>query len=239
MSAMKKIDEHTPNKYQFEKLSLTEDVDISVYKDAIDFAFENPDVKNIAIAGAYGSGKSSVLASYKKNNPHKKFIHISLAHFVPEKKEDVSTKTSSINSCCCQKARKGNNTCAHHASANKTTTVSLEGKILNQFIHQLDARKIPQTNFRVKNTASMGSIIGNTAAFTVLIVCFLHLILSYTWINFVSTFEPSRLKSFLEIFTTPISFLLSGIIIFAICAFYIYSTVKAQRYNATIRKLSL
>ena len=100
MSATKKIDEHTPNKYQIEKLSLTEDVDISVYKDAIDFAFENPDVKNIAIAGAYGSGKSSVLASYKKNNPHKKFIHISLAHFVPEKKEDVSTKTSSINSCC-------------------------------------------------------------------------------------------------------------------------------------------
>lgn len=239
MSVMKKTDEHTHSKYQFEKLSLTENVDISVYRDAIDFAFENSDVKNIAISGAYGSGKSSVLASYKKKNPRKKFIHISLAHFLPEKKEDVSDKTPTANLCCCQKAHKDNNTCTHPASANKTTTVSLEGKILNQLIHQLDARNIPQTNFRVKNTASIGSIIGNTAAFTALIVCFLHLILSYTWINFVGTFEPSCLKSFLEIFTTPISFLLSGLIIFAICAFYIYCTVKSQRYNATIRKLSL
>ena len=189
MSVMKKTDDHTHSKYQFEKLSLIENVDISVYRDAIDFAFENSDVKNIAISGAYGSGKSSVLASYKKKNPRKKFIHISLAHFLPEKKEDVSKKTPTANLCCCQKAHKDNNTCTHPASANKTTTVSLEGKILNQLIHQLDARNIPQTNFRVKNTASIGSIIGNTAAFTALIVCFLHLILSYTWINFVGTFE--------------------------------------------------
>ncbi len=221
MNATKKMDECNHGKYHFEKLALTEDVDISVYKDAIDFAFENPDVKNIAISGAYGSGKSSILASYKKKNPDKKFVHISLAHFIPQKKQSISTPPQS------------------NIPANKTDTMALEGKILNQLIHQLDARNIPQTNFRVKNTASLGSIFWNTIAFVALILCFLHLILSYTWINFVGTFEPSWLKSFLELFTTPFSFLCSGLIIFTICAVFIYSAVKAQRYNAVIRKLSL
>lgn len=221
MSALKKMDESKPSKYQFEKLSLTEDIDISVYQDAIDFAFSNPDVKNIAISGAYGSGKSSVLASYKKKNPDKKFLHISLAHFVPEKKQNILTPTP------------------RNIPINKTDTVALEGKILNQLIHQLDVRNIPQTNFRVKNTMSPKSVIRNSAAIIALIVCFLHLILSYTWINFVSTFEVSGLRSFLERFTTPVSFLISGLIIFIICAIYIYAAVKAQRYNAAIRKLSL
>ena len=47
------------------------------------------------------------------------------------------------------------------------------------------------------------------------------------------------MKNFLEMFTTPISFLISGLIVFAICAVFIYTAVKAQRYNAAIRKLSL
>lgn len=224
MSTMKKIDEHNPGKYQFEKLSLTEDVDISVYKDAIDFAFVNPDIRNIAISGAYGSGKSSVLASYKKENPNTKFLHISLAHFVPEKKQKIPVPP---------------NPTPPDTPANQPDTVALEGKILNQLIHQLDAGNIPQTNFRIKNTASWGSNIWNTAAFTTLIVCFLHMILSRTWISFVGSFEPFWLKNVLEIFTTPISFLISGLIVFSICAVFIYTTVKAQRYNAAIRKLSL
>ena len=224
MNTTKKPNESNSGKYHFEKLSLTEDVDISVYKDAIDFAFANPDVKNIAISGAYGSGKSSVLASYKKKNPNKKFVHISLAHFVPEKKQN-NLNTTTLDS---------NNT-----PVSKTDTVALEGKILNQLIHQLDLRNIPQTNFRVKNTMSPTSIVVNSLATIMLIVCFLHLILSNTWINFVGTFEASGLRSFLEWFTTPISFLLSGLIIFITPAVYIYSAVKAQRYNAAIRKLSL
>lgn len=205
--------------YKFEKLSLTEDVDISVYEDAIDFAFANPDVKNIAISGAYGSGKSSVLASYKKKHPKKKFLHISLAHFKASKPQEVSTGDGS--------------------GGEGTATAALEGKILNQLIHQLDTKDIPQTNFRVKNTVSLWTVVWNTLAITAAITCFLHLVLSYTWIDFVSTFAESDFKNLLERFTTPISFFHSGCVVFSICAFYIYSAVKAQRYKAAIRKLSL
>ena len=39
-------------KYVFEKLTPVNDSDISVYESAIDFVFENNDVKNVALSGA-------------------------------------------------------------------------------------------------------------------------------------------------------------------------------------------
>ena len=57
-------------KYIFEKLTPVTDSDISVYESAIDFVFENDDVKNIALSGAYGAGKSSVLAFTQRPMPY-------------------------------------------------------------------------------------------------------------------------------------------------------------------------
>ena len=201
-------------KYKFEKLSLTEEADISVYEDAINFAFANSDVRNIAISGAYGSGKSSILASYKKKYPRKKFLHISLAHFRPDKARNETDDKD-------------------------TSTTELEGKILNQLIHQLDAKDIPQTNFRVKNTISLRSVCINAFLISALVICFLHLTLSDKWVSFVSTFDQSKFRTFLEVFTHPYSFFVSGCTISLIGLYFIYSSVKAQRYKAAVRKLSL
>ena len=70
-------------KYPFQKLTPFDDADISAYKEAIDYALENEDVNNIALSGAYGSGKSSIIETYKKDS-YKIFIHISLARFGDE-----------------------------------------------------------------------------------------------------------------------------------------------------------
>ena len=64
------------NNLFFEKLTPVNDSDISIYEAAIDFVFKNDDVRNIAISGAYGAGKSSVLASYKTKHSSTKFLHI-------------------------------------------------------------------------------------------------------------------------------------------------------------------
>lgn len=204
------------NKYHFEKLAPIDNADISVYEEAIDFAFENPDIRNVAISGAYGSGKSSVLATYEKNHADKKFIHISLAHFEPEKekktRDDGKHPDESV----------------------------LEGKILNQLIHQLNEKNIPQTNFRIKNSLSWGQVAINSVLIIALLTTVIHLAFSYTWINFVATFQAeSILRSILELTTTPISFFISGCIGFGVGAYYIYSVVKKQRFKAVIRKLSL
>lgn len=69
------------NDIVFRKLTPTDEVKMEVYEDAFTYIFENKDIKNVAIAGPYGAGKSSLLESYKKKHSDKKFLHISLAHF--------------------------------------------------------------------------------------------------------------------------------------------------------------
>lgn len=103
------------NKYHFERLTPIDNMDLDVYEEAIDYVFNNPDVKNVAISGAYSAGKSSVLASYKKRHNDLRFLHISLAHFKSPDQEDETEVKESV----------------------------LEGKILNQLIHQIPSDKIP------------------------------------------------------------------------------------------------
>ena len=128
--------------YNFEKLTPNKEADISVYEEAIEFVFDNSDVTNIAISGAYGAGKSSVIESYEKKHYDKNFLHISLAHFEPA--EDNNSEDTV-----------------------KETT--LEGKILNQLIHQIPVDRIPQTNFRVKKDVGRKNIIFITILLCVLL----------------------------------------------------------------------
>ncbi|MDF7630732.1 hypothetical protein PUG46_15835 [Erwiniaceae bacterium L1_55_4] len=51
------------------------------YFRAMDFALSRKDVKNIAVTGAYGAGKSTVISSYMSTFRENKFINVSLAGF--------------------------------------------------------------------------------------------------------------------------------------------------------------
>lgn len=108
----------------FQKLTPISDADLSVYEEAIDYVFDNNDIRNIALSGAYSSGKSSILESYKKKHANRRFVHISLTHFQSPEQDDGQVDEPVKESV-------------------------LERKILNQLIHQIPAAKIPQTNFRV------------------------------------------------------------------------------------------
>lgn len=101
------------SEYQFERLTPIDDVELGVYEDAINYVFDNPDIKNIAISGAYSAGKSSVLESYKKKREDLRFLHISLAHFHSATQDGEKAVKETI----------------------------LEGKILNQLMHQILLKK--------------------------------------------------------------------------------------------------
>ena len=139
------------SKYHFERLTPIDDMDLEVYEEAIDYVFDNPDIKNVAITGAYSAGKSSVLASYKKKHEKLRFLHISLAHFQSSDKENETKEN-----------KKGANEFA------------LEGKILNQLIHQIPSEKIPQTNFKVKKTISFKSVLIRTIVVVLLSVSIIY-----------------------------------------------------------------
>jgi len=66
----------------FESLTPTLDCDQNnTYRDALLWALKNDDIKNIAVTGAYGSGKSSVIKKFRKEHPEYKYAHVSLACF--------------------------------------------------------------------------------------------------------------------------------------------------------------
>lgn len=58
------------------------------YSKAISYALENPRIKNIALTGPYGSGKSSIIRAYEKNNNYN-FLNISLASFNEDDKKPI------------------------------------------------------------------------------------------------------------------------------------------------------
>lgn len=67
-----------------------------------------------------------------------------------------------------------------------------------------------------------------------------HLIFSYTWLNFVATFDPSNwFRTLLELSATPFAFFISGLVGLVLISYITYSCVKQQRFRAVIRKLSL
>lgn len=61
-----------------------------IYTDALSFALETPRIKNIALSGPYGSGKSSIIRTYEKNSDYK-FLNISLASFKEDKKTSINS----------------------------------------------------------------------------------------------------------------------------------------------------
>ncbi|MBR1762096.1 MAG: hypothetical protein IJ731_01855 [Eubacterium sp.] len=65
----------------FKKLTPRDDIELGSRKDALDYVFNEDDINNIAISGAYGSGKSSLIETYKKSDNNNKYLTVSLAHF--------------------------------------------------------------------------------------------------------------------------------------------------------------
>lgn len=60
---------------KFQSLAPTENAErIEIYKEALKQALDNKDVYNIAVAGAYGAGKSSFLRTYFKDDLHAKWF---------------------------------------------------------------------------------------------------------------------------------------------------------------------
>ena len=80
---------------KFHSLAPTENAEkTDIYFSALDWAIKEKNIKNIAITGNYGSGKSSILNTYQKNSKHKKrFLNISLATF---DKKDYKTDENVI-----------------------------------------------------------------------------------------------------------------------------------------------
>ena len=215
------------NKYNFQKLTPIKNTDLSIYKEALDFIFEDDDLLNIAISGAYSSGKSSMLESYKVKHSKKRFLHISLAHFESPQIED--------NDQSGNKNKDKNQTDGETAIKESV----LEGKILNQLIHQIDPKRIPQTNFRTKQRVFPFRIALDAVFTALFILALLHIFMFKTWQVYVSTLSIDWLENIFLFLTKGEALFLSGFLVVFLFGICMYRTIKLQRNKGIFKKFSV
>lgn len=209
------------DEYHFERLTPINDIELKVYEDAINYVFENQDIKNVAISGAYSAGKSSVLESYKKKHSKLQFLHISLAHFQSPDLEQTGDADQK-----------------DHEEKGGVKESVLEGKILNQLIHQIPSDKIPQTNFRVKRKIKRSDIAESTVIILMLVLMILYFFFLKSWGNYVLSLPDNILKTILSCTISQYSLLISGIILTILLGIVIYGLVKIQKNKNVFRKLN-
>lgn len=107
------------------------------YIRALHWAIKNKDVKNIALSGPYGSGKSSVIKTYLEKYPKTKYLSISLAAF--------STPMKSVNG---EGEDDKSSSLANDWTLDDVDENVIEEGILKQLFYRVDVGKIPQSRYR-------------------------------------------------------------------------------------------
>lgn len=238
ISTMGDIGMENKNKEEsiFYDLTPINDIELGIYEEAINFSLKNDKILNVAISGSYGSGKSSLLETYKKNHPEKKFLNISLTHFNSmENSGNIKEKNMKGN----------NNTGQDNLEENdneKTKSLAnvLEAKILNQMLHQISEKNIPLTDFKIKGKFSKLRLVFSTIFILVFILSFFQIIFFNQWYNFIiGLYNIKFIYNIFKISTYPYFKLISGITLFILLGIYIYKILKFQKTKNFLKKLNI
>ncbi|HJI35319.1 MAG: hypothetical protein V8R58_04040 [Faecalibacillus faecis] len=191
---------------KFEDLTPSYDVDLGLYKEALDEAFNNKKVKNIAITGSYGSGKSSLIETYKKEKKLN-VMHISLSHFEGDNSIDPD----------------------------KIINV-LEGKIINQLVQQIDSDTIPQTRFMIKKEVDKNKVIKYVGFIFTAAICLVINIYFENWKYLIVGLSKEFGLSFLLCLCSPFFQIITFVCFFVILVYIIYNIVLIQQDKQLIKK---
>lgn len=115
------------------------------YIERLKAAIDNSNVHNVALTGAYGSGKSSILKTFKACYPHYKYVDISLATF------------------------------EEHVQNEGKDEDKLEYRILQQLFYHVKMSDISDSRFGRIERTSLSAKIGLTFSICLLVACYLCL----------------------------------------------------------------
>lgn len=118
-------------------------VDKSEYVSILKSAIDDEDVRNVALSGAYGSGKSSIIKTFERYYPKYKCLNLSLAAFA-EEFQSLQKDSNSDNKT------QGNETNGEEQSLVNQNVVQmeqLEFSLVQQFFYHVKASGIPDSRF--------------------------------------------------------------------------------------------
>lgn len=147
---------NTKDSIKLESLASKPENNINMMVSALKNAVDNENNYNIGITGSYGSGKSSIIKSYEKQN-NKKLLYISLAIL----NENDNNDTNNNQDVSPLEER-------------------LEKAIVNQIVHQIDPSYIPQSFLKSKKEKNY--ILNTGLMFVGILLLLLNIPASYNYI---------------------------------------------------------
>ena len=211
--------------------SLTPDIfdeNKKVYTDALDYAFGNSDIRNIAITGVYGAGKSTVWNTYRKyklsnpeENTFKKIITVCLGKYEDksdEKREDSSDEKREDSSLEDDENYSNNN------KKDKVLDNRVERQIINQISAQIKSSDIPLSKYKFKGNLSGWSLWANIIC-TIFISCS---ILFMVYLKNIFIYLRGLLGDYLAIIITAVLFTMLFIVPVSYYLFHFYKKNKVK-----------
>jgi hypothetical protein len=210
--------------------------------EALQFAFGGEKLLNIALSGDYGTGKSSVIETFKKHRfkpacfgrkKQFKFIHLSFAPFretiVSENSPQISTKETTAKVWGTGGSETNKEIFVHSKNGPEIKEHEIEAKILNQLLHSVPAHKIPRTVFPIKRKWSPVQCVT-----TLLLLCLGFLTLKYkTGYDLPGNFQGmlQKLPSAMRFGLNPATLhyyirMLVYAVFVLLCAFILYSVIR-------------
>lgn len=177
-----------------------------IYTEALDYAFGNNDIKNIAITGIYGAGKTTVWKRYVKHKKLENYITVSLGKY----EDDINDGVSNEN------------------EQNIKDESRIERQLINQMLSQIKSEKILLSKYKFNKNFSHKDIIFRL----VLTVCFISSILAWLLRESIYELLKNSIKDFSSdklLYVCGPLFLLPMVIFLYV--FYRENRVKISRIN--------
>ena len=162
-----------------------------IYTEALDFAFANNDIKNIAITGIYGAGKSTVWKTYEKERDLKNIITVSLGKYEDDYSVDNKEQNGEPKFENNIKDNYDEITNTLNSNTEKNENNRIERQIINQILSQVKSKNIPLSKYGFKKNKDVKSIWKNILP----IISFLLSIGIWTTKDVISPFLNSDRKS--------------------------------------------
>lgn len=182
-------------------------------------------IKNIAITGPYGAGKSSIIQTLERDYPTFKYLNLSLATLradeIPSKSDVSETDTLDNN--------KSNTSDSDQV---ESLNRRIEYSILQQIIYKEESSKVPNSRLRRIRHFTTSELVKYGISIIVFLICF-FVVFEPSWLRvetFYSTFNFGKANFWIDLFCATI--------MIGESFFFIQKLIQAYS-NSKLNKLNL
>lgn len=196
-----------------------------IYTEALDYAFGNSDIKNIAITGVYGAGKSTVWNTYVHQKELSNVITVSLGKYENNINDDDRLKEVSMTKLATSETdgAKDKLRNENQRTANIDDDNRVERQLINQILSQIELKKIPLSKYGFKSNKSIQNICLQSLAFLSIICSILLWITRDTFLLFVNELHKN--------FDGKSLIFLCSLLLFVPLFYYLYIFYRGNKFR--------